>query len=380
MDLARTCALLGQVITGSDVLPSSETVDAALLGRIFRNATASYKFLFFGAILDRVQRDFSTPRFVPLRELVIGMVARAFHPAHVFRLSLGARDQVSNAAQDVFRRLPTNSSSVSLERTILTAWDDHTEEQVSDLVRYVPFRLLRPWFSAELDGKPDSEINGAIRVLAETKFLERRPLYRFADSQSIEIHPDWMTYLRNNLAVVHGWAAWHWATYLSARNPNVPNVIQKLDAERKPFNWQRRYWDGILSKSTFRCPYSGEELSPDKYALDHFLPWAFVAHDEIWNLCPVAPVVNARKSDRVPNLARYLREFVEIQYQGLISSREHAGDRLHKRAVEDIAIGLRLTPAQVEMKSQLASAYQGTIRPLADLAIRMGFGGEWVWQ
>jgi hypothetical protein len=368
------------VIATCGVLPSSGSVDATLLGRIFRNATTSYKFLFFGALLDWIQRDVSGSRFVPLRELVIGMVARAFHPAYVFRLSFGVRDQVANAAQSIFRRLPTNGSSASLERAILAGWDNRTEEQVTDLLRYVPFRLLRPWFSAHLEGKKDTEINATIKALAEDEFVGRRPLYRFAETESIEIHPDWFTYLRSNLSVIHGWAAWHWATYLSARNPNVPNIIQKLDAERKPLTWQRKYWDGILSESTFKCPYSGEELSPDNYALDHFLPWAFVAHDEIWNLCPVAPPVNARKSDQVPKLAQYLEQFVEIQYRGLISRRHGPADSLHQRAVEDIANGLRLTPPEVEMKSQLLAAYNGTVRPLADLAVRMGFGGDWVWH
>jgi hypothetical protein len=194
------------------------------------------------------------------------------------------------------------------------------------------------------------------------------------------MHPDWADYLRRNLVVVQGWLDWHWAAYLSARNPNVPNVVRKLHAERKPFGWQRDYWDSVLRVARIDCPFSGTRLSPGNYDLDHFIPWAFVAHDEMWNLCPVAVAVNSLKSDQVPDLDLYLERFAEIQHQGLVFCRRHGSLRLYDRAADEFSVGLRMTLDQLKDKLQLATAYEQTIRPLAGLASRMGFRRGWVWQ
>ncbi|WP_367268579.1 HNH endonuclease domain-containing protein [uncultured Pedobacter sp.] len=36
------------------------------------------------------------------------------------------------------------------------------------------------------------------------------------------------------------------------------------------------------------------------FAVEHFIPYAFVSHDLIWNLIPADPSFNSRKNNKLP--------------------------------------------------------------------------------
>lgn len=83
--------------------------------------------------------------------------------------------------------------------------------------------------------------------------------------------------------------------YLQDRNPGVPGLIYKLepekDKERKLEN-VRKLWDCVIDINGvgFKDIYSKRHIE-NKYAIDHFIPWSYVANDELWNL------FHERKSD-----------------------------------------------------------------------------------
>lgn len=59
-------------------LPSSPQLDIAALSRLFRHTTTSYKYLFFLALLRTLRdRNFSSKRLIPQRELLIEMLVLA---------------------------------------------------------------------------------------------------------------------------------------------------------------------------------------------------------------------------------------------------------------------------------------------------------------
>ena len=58
------------------------------------------------------------------------------------------------------------------------------------------------------------------------------------------------------------------------------------------------------------------DLDKDSISLDHYLPWSFVAHDQLWNLIPTTPSVNSSKSNNIP-AENYFSDFVKLQHQGL---------------------------------------------------------------
>jgi hypothetical protein len=42
-------------------------------------------------------------------------------------------------------------------------------------------------------------------------------------------------------------------------------------------------------------------LKPKDISLDHYVPWSFVVHDQLWNLIPTTKSVNSKKSDLLPS-------------------------------------------------------------------------------
>ncbi|MEI8092994.1 MAG: IS21 family transposase [Spirochaetales bacterium] len=68
--------------------------------------------------------------------------------------------------------------------------------ETTRLLRFVPFRLIRPFFVAEVAGLPDAKVNRRIVELASAEFQARKPLYQFTnDGGALILHHDWIAYL-----------------------------------------------------------------------------------------------------------------------------------------------------------------------------------------
>ena len=63
------------------------------------------------------------------------------------------------------------------------------EPDVGDRARYVPYRLLAPFYAVEMAGVADHAKNGELRRLADETFGTTRPHYRYAGRGKIELHP-----------------------------------------------------------------------------------------------------------------------------------------------------------------------------------------------
>ena len=69
------------------------------------------------------------------------------------------------------------------------------------------------------------------------------------------------------------------------------------------------------------------------YELDHFLPWKFVAHNQLWNLIPVDPQANSSKSDYLPSEI-YIDRLAETQRAALSIARDSFSHNKWKKEVE----------------------------------------------
>jgi len=58
---------------------------------------------------------------------------------------------------------------------------------------------------------------------------------------------------------------------------------------------------------------TGKKLTVGNYAVEHFIPYAFVSHDLIWNLIPADKSFNSSKSDKLPLLDKYFDPFFFLQ-------------------------------------------------------------------
>jgi len=49
-------------------------------------------------------------------------------------------------------------------------------------------------------------------------------------------------------------------------------------------------------------------------SIDHFVPWSYVAHDEMWNLNPTTKSINSFKSNKLPDWNTYFKRLAMLEY------------------------------------------------------------------
>lgn len=125
-----------------------------------------------------------------------------------------------------------------------------------------------------------------------------------------------------------------------------------------------------------RCIYSGVPLDPERFALDHFLPWTFVGHDALWNLIPVLPEANSAKGNRLAHRA-YVDGLVTLQQQGLVATMNCPPSRIWETASAIFSGDLHMAVEDVIDAEALASAYVGALEPQLAIAKAIGFEADW---
>ena len=367
-------------------LPDSDRLDIAALSGLFRNTTNSYKYLFFLSLLTLIkERSFSIDKGILLRDIESEMLVTAWYPNVFFKLSFGTQDKISLALKQIQdtdndRNVLSKSGRQTLRNRIVV--DSYEKVQTYNFMRYVPNRILRPFFVRETKGMPDYLVDQKIPELAAKQFLERCPLFYFDESRErIFLHIDWIAYLERHQAIIEGWALWHWADYMQRRNPNIPAVTQKLfpPDQRESLNAQRKFWNSVIDQGDIRCIYTDRKICGD-YELDHFLPWRFVAHDQLWNLIPVDPGANSSKSDQLPD-KKYIDRLAETQHTALSIVQNRYSNDKWKKVVESYITGLHIEQlGDLLDRGKLKSAYHETLNPLMSTAKRQGFQSEWTYQ
>ena len=332
-------------------LPAQETLIAATgdafkssrLDQMLRNFAASYKLYWLKSVFDEAVEG---NRHVTFEKLVARMVAAAWYPVTYFRLNLGASDMLTDAIRCAQGRcvLPPDASADTIIAAVMESDDARLRARVRSLYSYVPYRLIRPFYTSRLDAFRSSagrafeqSVNGLI-----LEFNREDPAgapYRFNDDgDGIEIDPEWARYFADNRHVVQGWLDSKLVAYLQARNPSVPAIPLKIYApSSRNLVAARRYWEEALQDHVFTDIYSGMPFDDAGFAVhgpmgvDHFIPWSFVLHDEPWNLAPMFRDANSSKGNRLPVLGEYLRPFCEQQFDALLTLR---GTGRHRRVFE----------------------------------------------
>ena len=119
------------------------------------------------------------------------------------------------------------------------------------------------------------------------------------------------------------------------------------------------------------CIYTGQEIHIGDYAVDHFLPWSFVAHDQLWNLIPADNSINSSKSDKLPPWDHFLPKLAEEHREAI---KVYLGAGKKESALEDFA-SLGYTPRDLLQlnRERFLAAYQQTFTPLFQIAQNMGY-------
>jgi hypothetical protein len=175
-------------------------------------------------------------------------------------------------------------------------------------------------------------------------------------------------------------AYWNLTLFLQTRNPNVPNIPNKLikPESRKSLANQRKFWNTVIQASgPVECIYTGKSLYVGEYDLDHFIPWSFVTHDLAWNLMPSNPSINSSKSDRIPNLEYYLPKLSKAHNEAI---KIYCGLGKSEAALEDyVSLGYSVRELLEMPQCKFDEVFHQTFSPMAQIASNMGFE-QWLYQ
>lgn len=349
-------------------IPQSQILTTRYLNRVFDKTVATYKFYWFLGILDLFVKQGKTKMNV--WEIMISMVANAWYPVNYFRLSFGKSESLYEAILALQREnnIPINIGIKDLI-ILLQALTQRPEirKQLNFLQLNVPFRFLRPW----IDTSDDRE------MVKRSQTFENGCLYKLEKENGtlwIELNPIWLTYLQENYDILSSFAYWGLTNFLQVRNPNVPNIPNKLikKEERNSLSAQRKFWNiAINAGLEVRCLYTNKLLVEREYDLDHFIPWSFVSHDLLWNLMPADSSINSSKSNKLPDLNLYLPKLAETHQAALrINLEKGKQDKL----LEDY-LSLGFTPQEIVQMNQerLLDCFSQTFTPMNQIALNMGF-------
>jgi hypothetical protein len=293
-------------------LPSSDHLPVHKLASTFSNTSATYKFYWLLAIIDSAENGLSV---IPKRELFAKMISGAWYTVNYFHVSFGKQDLIQHAILEILvaEKLTIDIKRQDLLGKLLTTGNPTTARQLKHFDKNVPHWFLSPWFK-----KKATETDGAYkkRIYGESQLFSSDVPYALHE-EHIEINPAWKAYLQANARMLKDFCFWNLALFLQARNPSVPDIPGKLF--QPPFrgtlqNQRKNYWDIIFNElGSIDCIFTNNALRIDRYALDHFIPYAFVSHNLIWNLVPIDVNFNASKSDSLPLMNEHFDKFYKLQ-------------------------------------------------------------------
>lgn len=295
-------------------LPYSEQLDITHFSRLFDNKSECYKLFWFQALAGKI-KDGET--VISFEELIDEMIADAWYMVSEYHLNLGPSD----ALEKVVLRLGEISDLKPCEKRekILEYLKDCSDRDVVSMKRIlsqnVPYRLQAPL----MESMKGEEWKRSGRGLAERINQEKRLIYYFLEFRGIhtriEVQEEWTEYIRRNYEIIQGWAVWNLIYYLQKRNPSVPGIADKIYPPReRNLEKVKKYWKTIVSLAPTYDIYGKQPLQGNDISIDHFVPWSYVAHDELWNLIPTTKRINSSKSNRLPDWNAYFPALGKTEY------------------------------------------------------------------
>ncbi len=364
-------------------LPKSKFLPINHLAAVFSNTTNSYKFFWFLVIMDNVKSGMMK---IAIDDLIIDMIGEVWYPINYFKLSFGRQDQFEKTIKEIQLKLgcPKDISKQELKiQLIKNKETSEISQLIHRLTRWVPQRFLRPWFTDELRGMLDHYVNRAIIERSDRDFVNTKnpSLYRFTNENMIEISPLWKDYMQLHLSILNGFIYWHLINYLQKCNPNVSNITTKLfPPEHRQLSSARKFWNKyITAKGQIKCIYSAQPIMINNYSIDHYLPWSFTGHDQLWNLVPTLKSVNSSKSNNLPS-EKYLNNYILQQYDAFHTVFSKVSER--SKLLEDYSVLFQLTLNEINAMKKVEFTEQmlDSVRPQLQIAKNMGFQPNWIYQ
>ncbi|NBK93879.1 HNH endonuclease [bacterium 1XD21-13] len=309
-----------------DLILYENNLDVESFVHTLDDATECYKFYWMDSVLTLLAQGKTEMDF---NEVINGMIADAWYSVSEYHLHLGLKDRngnIMNSLERAVNKLIKNStlkSTATREEIINTIkeFDALLHDEKYQMAKNVPYRLLSSFLKGV--GGNDKLWEHKKRLISYIEYIDEKQciLYKVEGAVGLKkkviINKQWVKMLCDNMVTIKGWIQLKKIRYLQQRNPGVPGIIYKLEPEnekvRKLKN-VRELWNEVIEKRPIADIYSGEKLQRNCFEVDHFVPWSYIANDEMWNLSPVNGTLNSSKSNKLPDWDRYFREFAQNQY------------------------------------------------------------------
>ncbi|CUU48436.1 HNH endonuclease domain-containing protein [Clostridium beijerinckii] len=362
-------------------VPYSNEVDYATFSRALRDdkVVASYKMYWLLALLDEISLDNFEIEF---RTLICKMVVKAWYPLLKYKLSFELCDNLAKVAtyiSDTYN-LESNYDERKLFDFIYSSQDKTLNKMLKELTLNVPYRFLSPFFENKLRGQKKVQ-----KLIEELSKEDNECIYEIyknnKDENCIRIKDNWCNYLKFNYKIIQGWAYYRLVCFLQKRNPNVPGIVMKLESPKnRDLREQTKIWKQVIEQRHITDLYTGLDFTETNYndygvlSIDHFIPWSFVLHDQMWNLVPTFKNINSKKSDNLLQYDTYIDKFCEMQYEAFC----FVVDENRKNQIEEYGQVLKVDNLKKFKKENKEEEFvrrmKQEIGPVYGVAVNQGFG------
>lgn len=338
-------------------LPNDKYLPVNKLAACFNNTSATYKYYWLLSILQEVELGNVT---ILKRNLFARMISNAWFTVNYFHISFGKQDLIQDAIKVIkqVEKIPINENLNSVFKKLTTTNNKATQRLLWHFNQNVPHWFLSPWFPS-MDKKAIYSASNSFKEIC---------LYALHEDR-IDINPHWQNYLISNTRILKDFCYWNLSLFLQAKNPNVPDIPNKLikSAVRNNLTRQRiQFWDLVFAElGSVKCIYTGQKLTIGNYAVEHFIPYNFVSHDLIWNLIPADKSFNSSKSDKLPPLEKYFNPFFALQ--------KSAVEIVSKKSPKNKFLDDYLTIFPDIEKNFSKEKFREIIQPLITIASNNGF-------
>lgn len=130
----------------------------------------------------------------------------------------------------------------------------------------------------------------------------------------------------------------------------------------------------IQHNGPVNCIYTNRKLAIGDYAVEHFVPYAFVSHDLLWNLIPADKSFNSSKCDKLPSMSRHFDPYCDLQLLGIKTVLNNAHNKNTEKLLQDY---LSFIPDLTDFASlepqALKIKFRDNVSPLITIAANNGF-------
>lgn len=352
--------------------------------------TECYKFYWLSALLNIFLKGKTEITF---DEMINKMIADIWYSVMEYHLHLGPRNtsgKAMNGLEKAVIKLSTlceldNDASEEIIIGAIIEHDNELHEEKMQLIKNVPYRLLSSFMP---------EIGGNDKIWVKRKWLikyidglyyEKCLPYKILDGVGLQkkiiMNDKWGSFFYDNYITIKGWIELKKIRYLQGKNPGVPGIIYKLEPQNDKYRklkYVRKLWNAVMDINPVFDIYTNRELIKDNYDVDHFVPWSYIANDELWNLMPMDSSLNASKKNKLPIWNKYFNLFAENQFKMFecVQHYEKLHDIFKSCQRDNLVVPWSLEELYIDgcKKDTFLNVLEKNLRPVYDAAKMQGFG------